>query len=399
MELRDLKHLLETDAYLPEEIERVLDPDNPCFVSFDPELGYVLKDYDFNDGMDGIKSDYTYYEHGGHRLMVNYADKPCRINTYGNSYTQAAQVSNGESWQEVLAANFHEPIRNFGVGGYGVYQAYRRAMRTETDADLATEYIVLNIWDDDYLRNIDAARWVRVGWMLRDVPRGGSDGYPVHGFPWAHIRYDLDKGGFVEHESMADVAEDLRKLVGKENFYNAFKDDHAAHLYCLREGGDAPVDELEKIAEALGMKADLRTPETRTAEALKLHHAYGQQSTMYLVDKFQAWANENDRKLMVMLSYDVPTVQTYINTGERFDEAFVDYIAKSGTTYVDTLPMMGKEYEDYSCDVDTFLDKFHVGRAGAQVFGHYNPYGNFWFAFAVRQAMVNWLSPKPPSCC
>ena len=32
---------------------------------------------------------------------------------------------------EYLAAHLGEPLRNFGVGGYGVYQAYRRLVREE----------------------------------------------------------------------------------------------------------------------------------------------------------------------------------------------------------------------------------------------------------------------------
>jgi hypothetical protein len=328
--------------------------------------------------------------------MINYAGRPCRINTYGDSYTQCAQVSDGETWQEILAAHFHEPVRNFGVGGYGVYQAYRRALRTEADPNLAAEYIVLNIWDDDYLRNLDAARWIRVGWMCRDLPRGGKDTYPVHGFPWAHVRYDLDKGEFVECPGMCEKAEDLRKLVG-EGFHQAFRDDHVAHLYTLREGGDAPVEVLEKIAEALGLKVDLRDPEKRATEAARLHDTYGQGSTMFIVDKLQAWADGNGRKLMVLLSYDVPTVKKYIETGERFDADFADYLRREGLTHVDTLPVMGEEYKDCNCSVDEFLQKFHVARAGAQVFGHYNPYGNFWFAYAIRKALLDWLDPKPPA--
>ena len=60
-----------------------------------------------------------------------YKDKPCRINTYGNSFTLCHQVSDGETWQEYLAGHLGEPIRNFGMGGFGVYQAYRRMVREE----------------------------------------------------------------------------------------------------------------------------------------------------------------------------------------------------------------------------------------------------------------------------
>ena len=244
--LKDVKQLLHTAGYHPQEIERVLDPKHPCFLKFDPVLGYEMKDYVFPDGMDKTLSAYTYEKHGGHRKMINYADAPCRLNTYGDSYTQCAQVSDGETWQEILAAHFREPIRNFGVGGYGVYQAYQRALRIEVDKKLAADYIILNIWDDDHMRNVDAARWIRVAWMCRDLPRGGSkSSYPVHGFPWAHVRFDLKKRRFVELPGYCRTGKDLRKLVGGEAYYEVFKDDPVAHLYALREGGVAPVEQAE----------------------------------------------------------------------------------------------------------------------------------------------------------
>jgi len=395
--LGDVKELLYTAAYHPAEMERLLDPDHPSFVQFDPELGYVLKDYVFRDGMEDTLSVYTYEPHGGHRKMINCAGWPCRINTYGDSFTQCAQVSDGETWQEVLAAHIREPVRNFGVGGYGVYQACLRAMRVEA-ADLAAEYIILNIWDDDHLRNIDAARWIRVAWVHKDLPRGGGeDMYPVHGFPWAHVRYDLDRGEFVELPGICRDEDDLRKLADRDCYYETFKDDAVVHLFALREGGEAPVDELEKVAEAFGLRVDLRDPGRSVHDARKLHLTYGIRSTKYILDKLGRWAQDQNRKLMVLLSYDTPTVRDFIEKGERFDQELVDYLESNNVPYVDCLLKAAEEYAAFNLSIDRYLERFYIGRAGAQVFGHYNPYGNFWFAFAIRKAIVNWLDPKPPA--
>jgi len=396
----DVKELLHTAAYLPAEIDRLLDPQHPSFIKFDPELGYVLRDYVFRDGMEDTLSVYTYEPHGGHRKIINCAGQPCRINTYGNSFTQCAQVSDGQTWQEVLAAHIREPIRNFGVGGYGVYQAYRCAMRIENIDDLAAEYIILNVWDDDHKRNLDAARWTRVAWMCRDLPRGGTkakDAYPVHGFPWAHMRYDLDKGDFVELPGLFEKAEDLYKLVGKDNYYEIFKDDTMAHLYTLTQGGEAPIDELEKIAEVFGMQVDLRDPAKRIEDANKLHISYGLRSTMYIIDKLCTWAENNGRKLMVLLSYDVPSVMNFIEKGQRWDCEFLEYLQNNNITYVDFLLKAAEEYKVLNLSVENFIERFYIRRAGAQVFGHYNPYGNFWFAFSMKDELVNWLDPKPPA--
>ena len=145
--LRDVDQLLRLAAYSQEEMDVLFDEKRMYFSCLDPVLGYLPgAGIGENDGMDDSSSEYIYEDGGnGERQMMLYADKPCRINTYGNSYTQCVQVNGAETWQEVLAAHFREPIRNFGVGGYGVYQAYRRAMRVE-ETDKASEYMILNIW-------------------------------------------------------------------------------------------------------------------------------------------------------------------------------------------------------------------------------------------------------------
>jgi len=396
----DVRTVLELAAYLPEEMERLLDKKHPSFVKFDPELGYVLLNYIFRDGMNDALSVYTYEEHGGHRKMINYADAPCRINTYGDSFTQCAQVSDGETWQEILAAHIREPMRNFGVGGYGVYQAYLLSRRIEAVEDLSAEYVILNIWDEDHYRNLDAARWYRVAWMHREIPRGGGpDTYPAHGFPWAHVRFDLDKGDFVELPGRCRNEEDLAKLADKEYYYNFFKDDPVVHLFTLREGGEAPVGNLEKLAEAFGLKVDLRQKDVkrRSEDAWKLHTAYGIKSTIFIVKKMRRMVEDQGKKFMVLLSYDTPQVKTFIEKGTRLDTELVKFLQESGMPYVDTLKKSAEEYKAYKISVNEFLERLYIARAGAQVFGHYNPYGNFWFAFAIKDELVEWLDPKPPA--
>ena len=80
-----------------------------------------------------------------------------------------------------------------------------------------------------------------------------------------------------------------------------------------------------------------------------------------------------------------------------FDEILVDYVKKCGLPYIDTLVKVGQEFKNYDLTINQFCERLYVSRAGAQVFGHYTPSGNFWYANAVRQGMVDWLNPKPPA--
>lgn len=83
-------------------------PPNNSWSKFDHELGYVPKESIQRDGIDGSHVVYRYGP-GGERKMINYADRPCRMNTYGDSFTHCDHVSDGETWQEHLAAHLGEP--------------------------------------------------------------------------------------------------------------------------------------------------------------------------------------------------------------------------------------------------------------------------------------------------
>jgi len=131
------------------------------FGKYDGKFGWLLEDCFIPDGIGGSWSRYSYETNrSGCRKIINYRDKKCRINSYGDSFTQGYQVSDGETWQEILAAHIGEPIRNFGVGGWSVYQAYLR-MKLEENKNPA-EYIIFNIWGDDHYRNLDAWRNIRI---------------------------------------------------------------------------------------------------------------------------------------------------------------------------------------------------------------------------------------------
>jgi hypothetical protein len=99
---------LRESAVPKETIDRFLR--GPTWAQYDPELGYILSNYRPADGMDDSSTISTVQTNGARTSFV-YADHPCRINTYGDSFTQCHQVSDAETWQEYLAGHLGEPIR------------------------------------------------------------------------------------------------------------------------------------------------------------------------------------------------------------------------------------------------------------------------------------------------
>ncbi len=385
--------LLRKTAFRKIDVEQLLDPARPTWVKFDPELGYVPDNVVMRDGMDGSRTIYS-YEPAGHRRMLNYAGRPCRINTYGDSFTQCQQVSDDETWQERLAAHIGEPIRNFGSGGYGVYQSYRRALRME-ETDSSAEYVVLNIFHDDHVRNLDAARWIRSAWAREEPPPDVPA--QLHGLPWSHVRFDLDKGGFVELPGLCSNEDDLHSLCDPDRFYETFKDDSIVRLFALEIGGETDVREFEALAEALGVRVHLRDPAKRKEEARKLRIAYGFKSTEYILEKMLPWLEERGKKLMILLSYGRSILPQLLKANGRFDQTFIEYLDREKIPYVDTLLKHAQDHKSFNLSPEDYTARYYVQAAVAAVFGHYNPLGNLFFAFAVKDEIVDWLDPKPPA--
>ena len=383
----DVHRLLQQNIYQRALIERFLDPaDSGMWTRYDPHLGYLMRNCIMQDGVDSSNT-ISHYEPAGQRLTINFKDEPCQINTYGNSFTQCEQVSDGETWQEYLAAHLGEPIRNFGVSGYGAYQAYLRARQVE-ETPLSTEYVIFNIWDDDHLRSLDASRWVRADPNEYKFGQKECVGENLHGTPWDHLRIDLDMGKFVEIPTLAPTPDALRALCEPDRFFKTFQDDPIIKLWVLEQGGCVyELDDLQAIAEFFGVDVDLRNPRRASADAKLLRTTYGLRSTEYVLDQMRPWIDSRGKKLMVLLSYSTRTVPLAIQGQTRFDQTFLDYLEREKILYVDMLKKHVEDYAAFRLTPQEYLVRYYIG--------HYNPQGNHFFAFAIKDDVVAWLEPKP----
>ena len=385
------------DATLTREtVDRFLDPDALNNVVFDPELGYIPQGCVVHDGVDGSYTINRFLP-SGERRPLNFVGLPCRINTYGNSFTECRQVSDGESWQEYLAAHFGEPFRNFGVAGYGVYQAYRRMVRTEK-TESAAENLILNVWSDDHFRSIyqwtrlpkfeyEAFREVDGTVSSRNETREFSGRY---GPPWAHIRFSPESGEFVEVENPYPTPESLYLLCDADHVYEAFKDDFGVQVYLAKQHAtDVNTTALKEMADAMEMSTDFSSPEATSRTALALLKACGLRASMNIVDKARDFAQSEGKKLMIFLSFMVEDVVDACKGLPRFDQPFVDHLNENDYLYVDTLEKHVEEFKTFRLSPTEYGNRYYIG--------HYNPRGNHFFAFAVKDAIVDWLDPKPPT--
>jgi len=348
------------------------------FSKHDPELGWLLRDARFADGMDGIVCTYRYGPHD-ERVMLTHADRPCRVNTYGDSFTQCHQVSDGETWQEILAAHMGEPVRNFGVGGWSVYQAYLRMKREE--ARLPAGLLILNIWDDDHYRNLDAWRNIRT----HKHPQHIESTLP-------HLKVDFATGDCVEMPNPCPSQADYYHLCDLDWVENRFGDDFVLGIMLAhtnsKEGNPALAYEaILDLATTHGIETRLDRSMTASALASELFTKAALQSSMYVVDRVEQFARTHGKKVLYVLSYSAGNIAKRLERGTRFDQPFVDFLQERGLPVVDLMEAHATDYADFSCGIQNYLKRYYIG--------HYNSWGDFFTAMALRESVMNMLDPKP----
>ena len=374
------REYLKSILYTREEVKRWLAEEAFPFAKYCSEFGWLLRNARFQDGMDDSTSVYTYGALD-ERVTIQYRDRPCRINTYGNSYTQCHQVSDGETWQEVLAAHLQEPVRNFGVGGWSVYQAYLRMLREEKRAP--AEYIIFNIYDDDHFRSLDSWRNIRVVKHERFIE-------PT--LPYLSV--NVKERSFEERPNVCPTPESVYHLCDLDWVAEKFQDDFGlkimlAHLNAKTRNPELAYADTLKLATTHGIATRIDTAESLSKAADAVHHQSAYFASERIVEKIDAFARANRKKILFVLSYPPRSVTRFAKEGVRADQPFVDFMTKRGAPFVDLMKAHMDDFAHYKGDIKEYVAKHWVG--------HYNPLGNYFCAHAIRPYLLALLNPKPLS--
>ena len=269
---------LRESAVPKETIDRFLQ--GPSWAQYDPELGYILGNYLPRDGMDNSATISTVQPNGA-RTSFMYAGKKCRINTYGDSFTQCHQVSDGETWQEYLAGHLGEPIRNFGMGGYGVYQAYRRMIREER-TDHGAQYTIFYIWGDDHIRSLLRCRHAIIFRWWND-----QGGRAFHNNFWPNVELDLQTGQFIEKENLLPTRESLYQMADPQRMLDLLKDDLALQLMAFKLGLIRELDRkpISELAARLEYPLEWSRESDLPTQAGELLDRYSLRATQFVLEK------------------------------------------------------------------------------------------------------------------
>ncbi len=373
--------------HLPDRRELDVFLNEMSWAQFDPELGYILGDFTPRDGVDRSATIST-SQSSGARTSFLYRDRPCRINTYGNSFTQCHQVSDGETWQEYLAAHLGEPVRNFGMGGFGFYQAYRRMVREE-QTEHSAEYVTLYIWGDDHMRSLLRCRYMLItAWNQKQDTREGP-GRMFHGNFWSNIEMNLTSGEFEEHDSRLPTRESLYKMLDGDWMVENLRDDLALQmaLYLQNRIRSPDVARLQRLARILGQELPTEDGRVSRESVRLLLDAYSFAATKEILLKARRFCADHQKKLMILLLDPGRVTRPLLEGRPRYDQTIVDFLDEHQFRVFDMNIVHQRDFEDFRLSPGDYMKRYYIG--------HYSPAGNHLFAFALKDSLVEWLDPKP----
>lgn len=103
-------------------IRKILDG-KKLYTTYDPILGWTHMPF----GSDQLSQSNSFGIRSNREYDFNPPEGKMRISTFGDSFTHGDEVTNAETFQYFMeSANPNIEVLNFGVGGYGMDQAYLR---------------------------------------------------------------------------------------------------------------------------------------------------------------------------------------------------------------------------------------------------------------------------------
>jgi len=287
-----------------------------------------------------------------------------RIAAFGDSFTHGDEVRNEDTWQEaMMRANRNLEVLNFGVGGFGLDQAF---LRYQQDGAVYKPRIVLiGFHTADIYRNVNVFRP-----FLSPATR----------IPLTKPRYIFERRGLVllqnpirelsqYRDLLTDPARVLPELGTHDYFFQkGFKAGHFDFLPSVRLFQVARYQLLQR-----GARLETGGHYNVDSEAFKV--------TVAIFDQFVDAASHNGSEPIVVMMPGGSDIKQYSRNGMKPYAPLLEYFRAKGYRYVD----MFDGFRQYAAEV----------AVRDLVPSHYSPLGNALVAKVVWQYLVeNRLIPR-----
>ena len=211
-----------------------------------------------------------------------------------------------------------------------------------------------------------------------------------HSNPWCHLRVNLETGEFEEAPNPCPTPESLYRLVSVDYVQEYFGNHPVIQLRAMMDRiADVPRQAIENLAEWANYDFDFTDTQTQAASARALFDIMAYRSTLYVLDKLVEFVPQQNSKLLVLLTHGRGKVQRYLGGGPKseHDQSVIRRLEAHGIGYLDALDLHKQDYAQFRATPHEYAQRYYIG--------HYNPMGNHFFAYAIKDAVVAWLDPKP----
>jgi hypothetical protein len=269
------------------------------------------------------------------------------------------------------------------MGGYGVYQSYRRMLREEA-TEQSSENIIFYIWGDDHIRSLLRCRHADI--YRRWDHLGGR---MFHNNFWPNMELNLISGEWEEHENRLPTKESLYHMTDPEWMTENLREDVTLQLSAFKEGYTTTLDRdtIDKLAARLDFSFNWNDSSTLIRQAGELLDHYSLTATQFVLSKVQVFAKQHNKKIIVVL-FDPYRVLTQMQRGDaRYDQPIVDYLNREKFRVFDMNLIHLEDFKKYDISFEEYFREYFIG--------HYNPAGNHFFAYSFKDMIVDWLNPKP----
>jgi hypothetical protein len=201
---------------------------------------------------------------------------------------------------------------------------------------------------------------------------------------------DLATGKIVERENRLPTPASLYRMTDPEWMYQNLKSDLALQMYLfvLRLTHEVDWLALQRLTEWLGLEPpDRSTLESTRKSVRRTLDKYGFAATKYILGKAREFSEEMDKKLLIVLFDQYRVMRTLIESGTRYDQEIVDFLREHNFRYFDMNLVHVDDYAKFRISLDEYMKRYFIG--------HYSPAGNHFFAYSIKDTIVDWLDPKP----